>query len=219
MIIAEEQLCRASTEYAKSALDFYCSAPAHADVWTAVGTWAGVIVAAIVGLYARKAWITAQAQLKDVQTTRRREEVRKATHDFIRAIHDLRRYAFIPEANIDLYRSAAGQELILFRIVIGDGLDRDKLYMLTDTAIKAAGVTHSASHPRVWHAPKPRIDVIHLTVNPIIEGLERFERGILPAAELANYIDTKMRENLNHPTYYGDQEIRSALKQSKFLQT
>lgn len=217
MIIAEEQLCRASTEYAKSALDFYCSAPEHADVWTAVGTWLGVVVAAVVGLYARKAWRTAQDQLLDVQTARRREEVRTATHDFIRAVHDLRRYAFIPTANIDLYRSATGQELILFRITIGDGLDRDKMFMLTDTAIKASGVTHSASHPRVISAPKAHLDVIHLTVNPIIDGLERFERGILPASELANHIETKMRENLNHPHYYTDQVILSALKESKFL--
>lgn len=64
MIIAEEYLCRAANDFAKSAQDFYCSAPATPEVWSATGTWAGVVVAAIVGIYARLAWRTSQHQLK-----------------------------------------------------------------------------------------------------------------------------------------------------------
>ncbi|MGH3651514.1 hypothetical protein [Glutamicibacter sp.] len=67
MINAEEYLCRAANEYAISAQNFYCSAPSAPDVWVASGTWAGVIVAAAVGIYARRAWRTAQVQLEETK--------------------------------------------------------------------------------------------------------------------------------------------------------
>lgn len=39
-----------------------------ADDWVALGTWAGVVVAAAVGIYARRAWRTAQVQLEETKT-------------------------------------------------------------------------------------------------------------------------------------------------------
>lgn len=218
MLLADAITCRVPTPDAIKIESLTCSSSIMdtVDGVEILIMWLSLFVSAGMALFAFLAWNNAQTQLRDLRNTRRRDEIRTATHDFIRAVHDLRRFAFIPETNIDLYRSAAGQELILFRIVIGDGLDRDKLFMLTDTAIKASGIAHTASQPGTSGVQKSHKDFIHRTVNPIINGLELFDRGTLPASKLADHIEKEMKSNLDHPHYYGDSKIRPALKQAKF---
>lgn len=216
MILADAITCRVPTPDAIKIETLTCSS---GIMDTAVGVeilimWLSLVTSSGMAIFAFLAWKNAQAQLRDLQSARRRDEIRAATHDLIRAVHDLRRFAFATDINLDLYRSAAGQELVLFRVVVGDGLDRDKFFMVIDTAIKASGITHKASQPITVGVQKSHLDIIFHTVNPILDGLEKFDRGTLPASKLADYIEDQISNKLNHPHYLWDSKIRPVMQQT-----
>ena len=156
MIIAEEYLCRAANEYAKSAQDFYCTSPTHPEVWSAAGTWAGVIVAIFVGIYARRAWKTSKKQLEQSQlefdqllADKRQEELRDAAARLMRMTHDLIKYSDDEKFTHDDFRNLRRkwfEESLIFELSVGEDFDSVQFNRLSNWTLKAAGMRHGSYH-------------------------------------------------------------------------
>lgn len=88
MILAEEIRCLIPTDTAVKMHEIACSTNAtnSSEIWTAVGTCFGVLVTAIMAIFAYKAWRTSQTQLKLTRDIAMNEQRIPALLDFLEGI-------------------------------------------------------------------------------------------------------------------------------------
>lgn len=172
----------------------------------------GVIVAAVI------AFAVANHQLTKQKESERKREVRGATMNYIKAIQDLLGASSAPTAELRPYRSRVGTENILYGMVVGDNIDKDRLFILADVVIKSSGVAHKAHQACFAGEPlfEDRARLVYLVARPFIDALEDVESGTLHPSELANTVWAKYLEILEEPRYKWDVEIREELKKTKF---
>ncbi|GAA1893731.1 hypothetical protein GCM10009715_43630 [Paeniglutamicibacter psychrophenolicus] len=173
----------------------------------------GAVLAAI---FAGVAWRTAKKQLKDLHDTRRRDEKRAATVNFVRVIHNLRRYSQDWKYDIGEARSAAGQEQVLFRMVIGREIDREKLYLVTNVVIKAAGICHNTFNPKAVGVQPEHGRLVLELVDAMVDRLGDFDRGDLSASDLADAIYRNFETIVEPPGYRWDSTIRPVMAATGF---
>jgi len=133
MIIAEEQLCRASTEFAKSALDFYCSAPSDPEVWSATGTWIAAIFAAVAALIALMVHLNDKRQHRLQEIRVSIADLISVTNDLIFLTDDLRRDNLAD-------RSRVYQKSILFELSAYKPIDNVRFNAAVNWILKASGL-------------------------------------------------------------------------------
>lgn len=105
--------------------------------WAALGTWAGVIVAAAVGIYARRAWRTSQNQLlqaerefKNGEDQTRYESIQRVTSELIAAVYTLIPKDYSLNKNFGALTQDVFQQSMLFLMAVPNDFDRPRFSSL-----------------------------------------------------------------------------------------
>lgn len=169
----------------------------------------GILVAALIAVY------VAKSQTAGQRADDRKLVIREATSNYIRAIQELVGAAANPNVDLKPFRSKVGTENLLYGMVIRDGLDREKLYVIADVVIKSAVVAHDTHSGRV-DRQKSRTAMIYKASRPLIEALDLVEAGDLIPSALASHVWDIYMEVFDHPHYRWDVAIRKELEKSHF---
>ena len=160
MMTAEEYECSPATEFAKSAQDFYCTAPPSPEVWSAIGTCAAAIFAAVAVFIA---WRVHRNDKRQQRLT----EIRVAAASLIGATNDLIFQSDDVDRDNMADRSHVYQKSIVFELSALKPLDPERFNAAINWILKASGLraaynldcngmggedpAHSAFLPRLVH--------------------------------------------------------------------
>lgn len=208
MIIADEYLCRAANEFAKSAQDFYCTAPPSPDVWSAFGTIIGAIGASIAAFAAIQAWRTARNQLKHQKDESRKNEIRQATAGLITAIHELSEQSEDPTRNGKSDRNKMYQQSVLFELAADKDFDQIRFNYAINWVLKAADLRHRYAVAEKDRKPlnPAHKDFLANLVFHMTQALRNYDRSG-GSSDLLQYLSSKFGKSYHSKDRYKDPEI------------
>lgn len=140
MIDAESYRCRASSPYAKSAQDFFCSAPTSPEVWSAIGSCAAALFAALAAIIAYRVY------RKDKQR-HRQQEIREATAGLIGAANDLIFQSDSSDRDNLADRSRVYQKSVIFELAALKSIDPARFNAAINWILKASGLRSAQAQP------------------------------------------------------------------------
>jgi len=145
MTIAEEYLCRAANEFAKSAQDFYCSAPASPEIWATIASLASPAVALVASVAAFFAWHNSREQLRHQMEDSRKLEIRQATLGLIEALHELSTQSRIAQRDNEVDIKRFSHKSHAFELAAGPELDAIRYRYAIRWIIEASRLRHEVA--------------------------------------------------------------------------
>lgn len=239
MINADQITCRIPSENAIKKEVIHCSSDLISTTSDLANLWAGVTAVGtiVLAIFAIAAWNAAKnqirimegeltqaeerfkTQLQNENKTRRKDELREATANFMRAIHDLSRAAVNPEHNFVDARTLVFQESMIFRLIVGSEINEYEFNQVMKVLIRSSANRRKFSEDKKG----PKYNNEHnkygqRVAQSTLSYLARFDQGDIDAKVLAAKLKRRFRVDFEAVNLRSDQDSIDLLKEQGVIE-